>query len=557
MTRIYRKFGLAVFGFYGYQINQITNSSTVENIFVNNNSISQNAINSRQAPLGDGSIDVSYEFDSLHLLAASANRFQSTTYNGRNQSSVTDSAGFLQQSYNLINTNSEKYLGFDAGINYQLGFEKSKDALLTFSYQFGYAPDEKASINNFSNRKNYGETVFPDFQQYDSEGITTHTAQIDYAGPLSKKLSIEAGTKAIFRSDYSNFHENDLDSTSNEYQLNESQTNNFSYHQDVFSLYNSYQLKLDKWSCKGGLRLEHTSVNADFTSTGVAISSNYNNLIPSISIQGNFAKSSVNFGYAQRIQRPGIAQLSPYIYRIDPLFINTGNPSLRPELDNTFELTYNRFGKNTVIVGATYALSTNSIQRVTSLQLDSIDGSKDTVNYTTYQNLGVNRTLGINVNLRFNFSNAFSLGINSRVSHIWLKGDYNGYLYSNQGYFGNAFMNARYKLNHGYSVSINEAYISGNITLQGHSEGRFLSQYLLTKNLLKNKATITLAAANPWGKYLNLRTVSAGPDYSQVSYNQAYYRSLFVRISYKFGKLSSEIKKNQRGIHNDDLKQSE
>ena len=303
--------------------------------------------------------------------------------------------------------------------------------------------------------------------------------------------------------------------------------------------------------------MEHTSVNADFTSSGVAISPDYNNLIPSISIQRNFAKSSVNFGYTQRIQRPGIAQLSPYIYRTNPLFINTGNPGLRPELDNNFELTYNRFGKNNIIIGATYAFSTNSIQRVTSLQLDSVDGAKDTVNYTTYQNLGVNRTLGINLNLRFNFSNAFSLGINSRVSHVWLKGDHNGYLYSNQGYFGNAFINARYKLNHGYAISLNAAYISGNVSLQGHSEGRFLSQYLLSKDLLKNKATVTLAAANPWGKYLNLRTVSSGPDYSQVSYNQTYYRSLFIRVSYKFGKLNSEIKKNQRGINNDDLKQSE
>jgi hypothetical protein len=548
------KFGLAAFGLYGYQINQVTSSATTENIFSNDNTLSQNSVNSKHAPLVDGSIDLSYEFDSLNLLTASVNRFQQTTFTGRSQISVTDSADIAQQGYSLVNKSSEKYLGFDAGLNYQLGFKRSKTELLTFSYLFGYAPDEKVSNNTFSNRVNYEASVFPDFQQYDSEGITTHTIQLDYAGHLTKQLSTEAGAKTIFRSDYSNFHENDQDSASHQYLLNEGQTNNFNYHQDVYSLYNSYQLNLNKWTGKGGLRLEHTAVNADFTSSGVSISPSYSNLIPSISLQRNFAVSSVNFGYTQRIQRPGIAILSPYIYRTNPLFIYSGNPGLRPELDNTFEFTYNRFGKNSIIAGVNYAFSTNSIQRVSSLQVDSINNTKDTVNYTTYENLGSNRTLGINLNTRFNFSKAFSLGINSRLSHIWLKGAYNGNLYMNQGYFGNAFVRARYKFDDGYAISLNAGYISGIITLQSHTEGQFISQAVLSKELLKKKATITLIATNPFSKYLTLRTVSTGTDFSQVSYNQSYYRSFMLRLDYKFGKLSSEIKKNQHGINNDDVK---
>jgi hypothetical protein len=548
------KFGLAVFGLYGYQINQTTNSATKENIFSNGNIINQNSVNTRHAPFGDGSVDLSYEFDSLNLLTASVNMFQQTTYTGRNQISTTEDAEIVQQGYNLLNTSSEKYLGFDAGINYQLGFKRSKAELLTFSYQFGYAPDEKVSNNTFTNRYNYDATIYPDYQQYDSEGITTHTIQLDYAGPLSKKLTMEAGAKAIFRIDYSNFQQYDLDSASNNYVLNEGQTNNFKYLQDVYSLYNSYQLKLDKWTGKGGLRLEHTYVNADFSSEGVSIAPSYNNLIPSISLQRDFSTSSLNFGYTQRIQRPGVALLSPYVYRTNPLFVYTGNPALLPELDNTFEFTYNRFGKNSIIAGANYAFSTNSIQRVTSLQVDSSNNAKDTVNYTTYQNLGTNKTLGVSLNIRLNFGKAFSLGLNSRLSHTWLKGSYNGNEYTNQGYFGNAFVFARYKFDDGYAISINTGYASGNITLQSESEGRFFSQCQVSKELLKKKATITFGVANPFSEYLTLRTTTNGGDFSQVTYNQVYNRSFVIRFNYRFGKLNSEIKKNQHGINNDDLK---
>jgi outer membrane receptor protein involved in Fe transport len=548
------KFGLAVFGLYGYQPNRVTNSSTTELIPGIDNTVAQNSINSRHAPVEDGSIDLSYEFDSLNLLTASVNLYQNTTYRGANQSSATDSAGMLQQGYGLLNSYQEEYLGIDAGLNYQLGFKRSKKELLTISYEFNAGPDEKVITDSFFNRVNYDPGLFPNFHQYNNENISYNTVQIDYAGPLGKRLSMEAGAKAIFRNDYSHFHENDLDSTSHEYLPNVQETNNFNYDQDVYSLYNSYQLNIDKWTGKGGLRLEHTAVNADFSSEGVAISPNYSNLIPSISLQRDFKTTSLNFGYTQRIQRPGISQLSPYVNLSNPLFVVTGNPSLRPELDNTFEFTYNRFGKNSIIAGVSYAFSTNSIQRVTSLQTDSLYGIKDTVNYTTYGNVGLNRNLGLNLNLRLNPSQAFSLGINAHLSRLWLKGTYNGTAYSNQGYTGNAFLNSRYKWENGYAVGLNGGYSSGNVTLQGHSEGRVSSAIFVTKDVFKKKGTITFAANNVYAKYLTLKGVTSGPDFSQISYNQSYYRSFFVRFNYRFGKLNSDIRKNQHGINNDDIK---
>jgi hypothetical protein len=548
------KFGLAVFGIYGFQPNRVTNSSTTEYIPGNDNIIAQHSINSRHNPLVDGAIDLSYEFDSLNLLTASADVFQSTTYTGRVQSSAIDSASFMQQGYDLLNSYQEEYMGIDAGLNYQLGFKRSKKELLTISYEFNAGPDEKVITDSFFNRVNYDPLLYPNFHQYNNENIRYNTVQVDYAGPLSKLLSTEAGAKAIFRSDYSHFHENDLDSASHDYLPNVQETNNFNYYQDVYSLYNSYQLNIKKWTGKGGLRLEHTAVNADFTSEGVSISPNYNNLIPSISLQRDFKAYSLNFGYTQRIQRPGISQLSPYVNLSNPLFIVTGNPGLRPELDNTFEFTYNRFGKNSIIAGVSYASSSNSIQRITTLQTDSVYGIKDTVNYTTYGNVGVNRNLGLNLNIRLNPSPAFSLGINAQLSRIWLKGAYNGTVYSNQGYTGNAFLNTRYKWNNGYAVGLNGGYASGNVTLQGHSEGRVSTALFVTKDVWKKKGTITVAANNVYARYLTLRSVSSGPDFSQVTENQAYYRSFFIRFNYRFGRLNSEIKKNQHGINNDDIK---
>lgn len=191
---------------------------------------------------------------------------------------------------------------------------------------------------------------------------------------------------------------------------------------------------------------------------------------------------------------------------------------------------------------------------MSTLQTDSAYGIKDTVNYTSYGNVGVNRNLGINLNIRLNPSQAFSLGINSRLGHLWFKGSYNGVLYSNDGYTGFAAVNARYGWKTGYAISLNGGYASGNVTLQGHSEGRAFSQLRVSKDVLKKKGTITISGNNVYAKYLTLRSVATGEDFSQISYNQSYYRTIVVLFSYRFGKLNGELRKNQHGINNDDIK---
>ena len=109
-------------------------------------------------------------------------------------------------------------------------------------------------------------------------------------------------------------------------------------------------------------------------------------------------------------------------------------------------------------------------------------------------------------------------------------------------------------MKNGYAIGLNGGYSSGKYTLQGHSEGQAYSNFYVAKDVLKKKGTVTLAAGNVYAKYLTLQTVSSGPDFSQVSYNQSYYRYFMIRFNYRFGRLNSEIKKNQHGINNDDIK---
>jgi outer membrane receptor protein involved in Fe transport len=547
------KFGISGYTGFGVQKHNQAEFGNSQTFLKDGSSINQTGLNGFGGNYRYGNAELSYELDSLNLLTGSIEAFGNDFDNAGSQTTRNlNGLGGVNQFYNLANTSNGNYLGLDAALNYQLGFKSNKDRLLTLSYKFSRSPNEQFTDNAFSNRVNYAAATFPDYRQFNNSGNNEHTMQLDYVHPL-KKVNIEAGAKAIIRNNFSQYHRDDKDA-SNNYINNAAQTNDFNYRQDVYSAYNTYQIKLEKWTGKVGARLEHTIIDANFTSVGSTVNRDYNNLIPSVSVQRTFTGSSINLGYTQRIQRPGIYQLNPFIDRSNPKFINTGNPDLRPELSNTFEMNYSRFGKNSFNTGLSYAFSNNSIQNVSLLTIDHIGAKNDTITTTTYQNLGTNKTLGLNINTTFAITKKLTLSLNGQINKIWLEGEFNGQHYKNSGYTGNAFGNAGYKFDKGYRIGIDAGYFTGDVTLQGQSSKFIYSSYVLSKEMLNKKMTISMVANNPYSKFQTFRSSTTSADFAQNSFNQNFYRSFAVRINYKFGKLNSEIKKNQRGINNDDTK---
>ncbi len=541
------KFGLSGYAGGNVRGNHTGNFGNTQTFFADNSTLSQTGVNTFSGNNRYGDIELSYEIDSLNLLTGSLEFYHGKRNQSSNQlSNMFDSNGVTNQKYNLLNSGYNIFEGMDAAVNYQLGFKKDKNRLLTLSYKYSYSPNKQYNNNIFSDTINYD---LANYRQYNSAGNKEHTLQLDYAQPF-KKLTLEAGGKAIFRNNFSDFQTNNYNDTTQKYELNPVQSNDFNYRQNIYSLYNSYQYKWEKWTVKGGLRIERTTVDADFISVGSSVKQDYNNFIPSISVQTNLKTSSITFGYTDRISRPGIYQLNPFIDKSNPQFINTGNPNLKPELNHTFELDYSNFSKGSINIGLSYAFSSNSIQNVTSLEINP----NDTVTLTTYQNLGSNSRLGLNINTNFPITKNITISLNGEGSRVWLKGAYNGQFYRNQGYTGNAFFNGGYKFGKDFRFGIDAGIFSGDVNLQGKTGSFIFTSYVLSKSFHNKKITISLVANNPYSRDFSFKSYTSTPDFYQSSYNKDPYRTFAIRLNFRFGKLNSEIKKNQHGINNDDTK---
>ncbi|MDP9081144.1 MAG: TonB-dependent receptor [Bacteroidota bacterium] len=539
------KLGISNYTGYGDQIKRHSSSRSTRQTYGDSATyLSQASTNVNSGRYIYTSTEISYEIDSLNLITAGID-YNNGHNNGENDqfSQQYNHNNVLNQSYRLSNMSTSIYKGFDFGINYQLGFKHNKDRLLTLSYKYSKQPNNNNTTNTITDRFDYDQ---PSYLQRNDARTQEQTIQADYIHPL-KKITIEGGLKAILRNSSSNFgNSNFIDSTQT-YVLDPNSTNNFKYNQDIYSLYNTYQYNLNNWGVKAGFRIETTDVNADFISQSSNVDRSYSNFVPSVSIQRKLKNSaSFTFGFTNRIQRPDIGELNPFIDRSNPKYISMGNPNLKPVLNHTFELNYSKFAKGSFNLGMSYSFSNNAIQSVSKLV--------DTVTTTQNENIGSNRNLGFNISMSYPITKKLNLNINTRIAQIWLKGYFDNQLYSNKGVQGNVFGYAGYRITDTWRAGVNAGFSSPYVSLQGKSSSYVFTSVSTSKDILNKKGSIFFNVNNPLTKDRKGSSYTRDPNFYQTSNYDSPFRSFNVGFNYRFGKLKAEIKKNQRGINNDDVK---
>jgi len=491
-----------------------------------------------------GGAELSLEIDSLNLITAEVNPYGGYNKSTNNQIFRLTTPGQLT-AYDLLSRNRFGWGGLDMTLNYQLGFKSNKERLLTFSYKYNDGSNPQKNDLTFSNRQNYND---PDYIQENDSRSKEQTIQLDYVHPV-KKLNIEGGLKGILRDNNSNFEYRRFNGASGDYQVDPSRTNIFSNNQDVLSAYNSYSYNLSNWGFKAGVRIEETFVRADFVSNSSNVNTDYFNIIPSFSVNRKFKnQSNLNFGFTQRIERPGIYNLNPFVDRSTPNFESSGNPDLKAVVSNNFDLTYGRFKTGSVNIGLGYSFANNTIQNI------SVYSDADKITRSTYANIGRNKNLTTNININYPLTKKWNISLSGNLGYTWLEGAINGVMTANKGLSGYIYMNTGYKFEHQWRANASFNYSAPDVLLQGRSGEYYYMSFSGSKELIKDKLTISAGLNNPFLKYRYYETFTEGPNFSQRYRGQNYNRSFNMSLNWKFGKLKDSIKKNQRNISNDDVK---
>lgn len=536
------KFGIAANA--GGSLNSsplLNNSNSRITQGINATNLWQNGTVDNSVKSGYAGAELSYEIDSLNLISGQLNYNASNNRNFNTQVSRLSNSSTILQGYELNNRVKGSGDGIDAALNYQLGFKKDKNRLLTLSYRYYQFSNSQFNSVAIFNVKDYDAR---DYQQDNTGGSTEQTVQVDYVYPL-KKINIEAGAKAIFRDNTSDFQYltvNDL----GDYVLDPLRTNVFDNQQNVYAIYNTYQFNIKDWGIKAGVRAERTEIDANFGTS--VLSNNSFNLLPSISVMRKFKNmTSITFGFSSRIQRPGIHQLNPFVDRSNPNFETSGNPDLAPMKGNSFEANYSRFKKLSLNVNARAMFFDNVIMpRITTDPSTNITRS-------SFGNTGSATLFGLNLNIGYPFTSKLRMNMSAAANYGIVKGEVNGELLNKRGLMRRAFTSLSYRPSKTWQATGSINYNGPNLSLQGTTNSFVTSSFSVNKDLLENKVSISFAANNVFGKYRNAINYTNGPNFTQESFNQNYQRGFTASINYRFGRLKEEIKKNKKGINNNDV----
>jgi hypothetical protein len=540
------KLGISVFGgasaSHSPQVENTINRQTTGAGATRLGQLLQRNSNSRNGYLGT---ELSVEVDSLQLLSVQFNLNGSSNKGASGQHSVlTGSSGGIMQQYYLGNNNKGGGGAVDVSLNYQLGFKADKNRLLTFSYRYSNYRNDGAGNLEVSDVVNYEQ---PDYRQISNEDAKEHTFQADYVRP-GKRLNMEAGVKSILRYNKSDFSYLSYNAASDKFEPDAGRTNQFTNRQYILGAYNSWQFAIHKWGFKPGVRVEQTIVSADFISTASAVEQNYLNVIPSIAISRKLKEnSSLNIGWTQRIKRPGINKLNPFVDRSNPNIESSGNPRLQPSAINEIQLGYSRSGKLAVTVGVSYGFA-----RKLDLRVTTFDPATN-VTRTTLENLGKARRVACDFSVNYPITRQWSSSINGNTAYMRVEGLSNGVLSTKRWMMYSCTVSSGYRFTKGWRINTNVSVNSRNpSSLQATSNGFVKSSFGLNKELVKNKLSFNASVANPFATHRNVRTETIGHDFTEVNTTAEYFRSFNISVNYSFGKLKEAIRKNKRGIKNDD-----
>jgi len=259
---------------------------------------------------------------------------QGNTNNTNISSKPNGPADSTQKTLSQVN-NSYKNYTIDLNDTYKIDTLGQE---LSFDVDYSkFTNNSNANYNSyFSNPKD--TSVY--LRQITPSTIDVRVGKIDYTKNLSKSLKLEAGAK------YSDVKtNNDLEASTQDvkgvYNNDAALSNQFIYDEKISAGYLNLTKTYKNTSVEIGVRGEDTKSKGDLITTNVINDRNYFNLFPSAFLHHTINdKNEVNLSYSRRIDRPDYSDLNPFVYYLDQYTYAEGNPFLKPQYTNNFELDY-------------------------------------------------------------------------------------------------------------------------------------------------------------------------------------------------------------------------
>lgn len=495
-------------------------------------------------------LDWTYHKNNIFNFSVNNNFFGSNSNGFTNQSqTIADYGGnTLEQAFVLSNTQNEfRVHEINASLDYKR-ILPGEDHEFDLGVHTTHGSNEFTSANQQSDIQS--DSLFYGTRNNNPERQNETEIVADYTQPLARDVGLGVGGKLDFRNIHSYSNVLSLQPFTG-YTLDSVLSNSLYYRQSVYALYSEIAFPVKQWfDAKLGLRYERTMLKTVFSNLAQQVfEPGYNTFVPSIFFRRKLGtKSTLKLSYSKRIERPDYRDLNPFINTTDPKNIFAGNPYLKPEIGNRFELAWSHdiTDGGSFMITLFYRTSQDDIQPyvVYYASLPVGDTLFTNVAVSTRQNIGLEKNLGFNFFADIHPSPKFNVRTNLFIFHRNIVNALDPGLNAHS-------WNYRVNVNLAYNFSGSLAgELFGNFNsprneLQGKYPSFTTYTVALRKQLWKKKGSLAFTMTNPFNEYVVQKTEITGIGFSVNSTRKIPYRSFGLNFTWKFGKLEFKKQKNE------------
>lgn len=485
---------------------------------------------------------------------------------------------FVHDRYNdqFTTTNDVQYT-----TNFTKKFKKDGHKL-TVDGSFSKNIDNDTSVitDNIVNQANIGTKTATKNLQKQSRNLF----QTDYVLPIGKNSQFEAGYKGDFNQLITDYNVSEIDNSGN-YISKPNFTNVFEYKEKINAIYSQFGSKINSFSYLLGLRYENTNIDANLLKTNDFNNKKYANFFPSAFLTYQISdESTFSINYSRRIARPRSRFINPFGGYSSNINLFKGNPNINPSLTHSIDVGYMTKWKKITFTSSIYFNKTKSVFQfirrlngdkvVTTIidEADTIDANGQVIQIvggadittpvylSTPVNLDNENRFGVEFNVNYSPFKWWKLNGNFNLFQSKISGNYSYILVgSNQSVTetynksaGSWFSRISSKITLPYKIDwqTNTTYTAPQNTAQGKSLGVLSANLAFSKDILKDKATISLNVSDVFNSSKMKRQFDL-PTLSSYSEMQRRERQINLSFTYRFNKQKNEKEKPKRSPQDD------
>lgn len=450
----------------------------------------------------------------------------------------------LQKSLDQFNQNDiqSKNTTSDYSLNYKLNFNKEDHYIVLDAF---YSENKNNDHRDYLD--SYPKNLF--FKEFRKTNNTSTRLNLDYTNKIVEAGKIEAGLQ--FRQET---NKNGLQSTKEiiEDDLIFNPNVDFKFSRDFYSGYLNYNQEFGKFGTQVGLRLEHVKDDGNWlyspNETGT-IKKDYTDLFPSAFLTYNVTeKGQIALNYSRRIDRPGFYQLTPVPQFSTALISSVGNPNLKPEYTNSFELGYlQQLKKGSISGNLFYRRIKDNI-----IQTFSKNPDVESAFYQFLTNYDNTNSYGAEASYNYKVTKWFSTYIAADFTSSQLKSaiqDTQTGRIETKEVTANVFaarMNNTFTATKNLNVQLFGFYRGKSKNLQGENLDMWKMDLGLRYSFIKGKASVT-ARMNDIFKTMKARVNMSDPYNGFARFNWE-SQNFYLGFTYNLGgkvRSRSEVQKNQ------------